>query len=197
LRADLLHERLHLPGAGKAGLIHAYGGDVFFAGLIVTSRDPRIAWRKQPIARFETDRGNSSVLAGLAGYLELGLSRSFLQNCCKALHRDWVAPRFRRRLLQFLQSGLTYKPCCAQEWSPIADLRAEFFRQASCRQVRHRAIERPLRCSVTVFSGVMGWPFVHVLNCAGGVGFSWTRGAALGELLTLWWSGLQQACPIH
>jgi hypothetical protein len=22
LRADLLHERLHLPGAGKAGLIH-------------------------------------------------------------------------------------------------------------------------------------------------------------------------------
>jgi hypothetical protein len=34
-----------------------------------------------------------------------------------------------------------------------------------------------------------GWPFGHGLNCAGG--------AALGELLILWWSGLQQACPIH
>ena len=60
------------------------------------------------------------------------------------------------------------RPFCAQVWSPFADLWAEFFRQDSCRQVRHRALGWPLRCSVTVFSGVIGWPFGHVLNCTGG-----------------------------
>ena len=43
-------------------------------------------------------------------------------------------------LLQFPQLGSAHRSCRVQEWSPIADLRAEFFRQDSCRQVRQRAL---------------------------------------------------------
>jgi len=89
------------------------------------------------------------------------------------------------------------RPFGGQEWSPFADLWAAFFRQDSCRHVRHRSLGWPLRFSVTVFSGVIGWPFGQVLNCTGGAALTWTGGAALGELVTSRWSGLQQACPIH
>jgi hypothetical protein len=50
-----------------------------------------------------------------------------------------------------------------QVWNPFADLRAECFRQDSCRQLRHRALGLPFRCSVTMLSGVIRWPLGQTL----------------------------------